>query len=179
MQGLMRIGAGFFLLCCAILGNGCGPSPAEKALQDGNAFEQNGRLTEAMAEYKRAIELEPQNTNAYYNRALLYQKEGDAKAALADFDKIIAINPNFSEPYYGLGQIYDGQGQHDKAIAAYTKAIENNVNYRLAYYKRSMLYNSKGEYRKALDDAQKAKGMGLKIPDDFLRQLQSDAAKSQ
>jgi tetratricopeptide (TPR) repeat protein len=166
-----------FILSGALLGNGCSPDPSEKALESGAALAEKGQFADAMVEYGRAIELNPKNTDAYYNRALLYQKQGDTKAAFKDFDKIIAINPNYSEPYYGRGQIYDGQGEKSKAIAEYTKAIENNNNYKLAYHKRCMAYRSQGEYRKALDDAQKAKAMGVSISEELLLQLQADAAR--
>jgi tetratricopeptide (TPR) repeat protein len=159
----------------AVFAKGCSSGPVQKALENGTAFEEKGQFVEAMVEYNRAIELDPKNTDAYYNRALLYRKQGNSKAALEDFDKIISINPNYSEPYYGRGQIYDEQGKKSKAIADYTKAIENNSNYKLAYYKRCMAYQSQGEYRKALDDAQKAKGMGFNISEDFLRQLEAGA----
>jgi tetratricopeptide (TPR) repeat protein len=164
-------------LSCVILGSGCGPDLVEKALEQGTAFEAKGQLSEALAEYSRAIELSPSNTNAYYNRALVYQKQSNSQAAFADFEKIISLNPNYSEPYYYRGQIYDGRGQRDKALADYTQAIENNINYAAAYSKRAMIYHAKGEYQKALDDAQKAKGMGVRVSEDFIRQLQASAAK--
>lgn len=175
-KNFSKIFGGVFLLSFVILGSGCDSALVEKALVNGNALEEKGRFAEAMAEYNRAIELNPKSADAYYNRALLYQRQGNSKAAFADFDKILAINPNYSQPYYGRGLIYSAQGQDDKAIAEYTKAIGNNLNYGLAYYKRCMLYNSKGEYRKALDDARKARGAGIRIPDDFLKQLEGDAA---
>ena len=178
VKNIAKIFGGFFLLGCTIFGNGCAPNPVEKALRDGNAFEENGQYTQAMAEYNHALELDSQSTDAYYNRGLLYQKQGNSKAAFADFNKIIAMNPNYSEPYYGCGQIYDGQGQTDMAIVEYTKAIENNVNYGLAYYKRCLDYNSKGEYRKALDDAEKVRGMGMmEISEDFFKQLKENASR--
>jgi len=177
VTGFIRRGGSFFLLGCAILGNGCGSDLAEKAMEAGTAFEAKGQFKEALAEYSRAIELSPMNTDGYYNRALIYQKQGDSKAALADFDKITQINPNYAEPYYGRGEIYEAKGQRDKAIAEYTKAIENNSQYKRAYYKRCMLYNYKGEYRKALDDAEKAKALGFGVSEDLLKQLRSGASR--
>lgn len=174
LKSVIKVG---LFLNCAVLVNGCGPGPVEKALVDGAAFEQRGQFAEAMVEYNRALEFAPNNTDAYYNRALLYQRQGNSEAALSDFNKIIEIHPNYSEPYYGRGTIYEGRGQRDKAIAEYTKALENNVNYTLAYYKRAMAYQYKGEYRKALDDAKKAKGLGALLSDDFIKDLEEEAAR--
>lgn len=176
-KSLVKIFGSCFLFGCVIMGSGCGSILSEKALENGAAFEEKGQLTEAMAEYNRAIELDPRNTNAYYNRASLYQKQGKPEAAFADFNKIIEINPNYSQSYYGRGLIYDGQGQRDKAIAEYTKAIENNAYSGFAYLKRAVAYNSKGEYRKALDDARKAESLEIRVSKDLLKQIEEGASK--
>ena len=177
IKGFVRVLGSGFLLGCALLGSGCGPTPAEKALEAGTLFEVKGQYKEAMAEYKRVNELDPKNTDGYYNQALLSQKQGDMKTALENFDKIIKINPNYSEPYYGRGQIYEAKGHSDKALAEYTQAIENNSQYAEAYYHRGLLYNYKREYRKALEDAEKAKILGFSVSADLLKELQSGASK--
>ena len=164
------------LLGGVVLASGCGQVASEKALEEGAVLEKNGKLAAAMAEYNRAAELSPDNTNAYYYRAMLYQKQGNLDASLADYNKIIELKPDYSDPYYGRGTIYDSKGQRDKAIAEYTKALENNVNNTLAYFKRAKAYEAKGEYRKALDDARKAKGLGAAVKDDILRELEAGAA---
>jgi uncharacterized protein YceK len=69
----LKLPAGFWLFWgCAALMSGCGLIASEKALADGAVLEKNGKLAEAMAEYNWAVELAPQNTNAYYYRAMLY-----------------------------------------------------------------------------------------------------------
>jgi lipoprotein NlpI len=44
--------------------------------------------------------------DAYYNRGLLYKKQGKFDLAFADFEQIIAINPNYPNAYLGLGLVY-------------------------------------------------------------------------
>lgn len=170
------IGIGL-LSACAVLGNGCGSAASQEILENGVMLEKNGKSAEAMAEYDRAIELDPRNISAYYYRALLRQKQGNPDGALADYNKMIEIQPGSSEPYCGRGAIYENRGQRDKAIADYTAALENDPMNALAYVRRAKAYEAQREYKKALDDAQKAKGLGAAITDDFLRQLESNAAK--
>ena len=43
--------------------------------------------TEALADYGRALALEPNNGVVYNNRALLYAAQGNSEAALADYRK--------------------------------------------------------------------------------------------
>ena len=177
LRGLRKLIGIAFFLGCAVLACGCGSVASEKAIENGAVLEKQGRLTEAMAEFDRAVELAPGNVNAYYYRALLHKKQGELDAALADYDKIIEIKPDYSDPYYGRGEIYEAKGQRDKALAEYNKALENNINHTLAYFKRAKVYQAKGEYRNALADAKKAKVLGAAVADSFLKQLEADAAK--
>lgn len=39
------------------------------------------------------IELDPKNSEAYYNRALAFGGKGNDKSAILDFDKAIEFNP--------------------------------------------------------------------------------------
>jgi len=48
---------------------------------------------EALADYDRAIELNPKFVEAYSNRALVKYALNDDKGALADFDRAIELNP--------------------------------------------------------------------------------------
>lgn len=174
----VKLLSGIFLLgCIAILQGGCGLEASDRALQKGAELADKGDYAAAMKEFDLAIAKNPNNMNAYYNRALLFHRQGNQKAALADYDKISAMNPNYSEPCYGRGQIYEEEGQLDKAIAEYSKAIEMNVSHGLAHYKRAVAYNTKGEYGKALEDAMQAKESGINVPEDFVKQLQARAAR--
>jgi tetratricopeptide (TPR) repeat protein len=46
---------------------------------------QRGLLDEAISNYSEAIRLDPKNADAYYNRALAYQREGKSAQASEDF----------------------------------------------------------------------------------------------
>lgn len=157
--------------------SGCSPNPVDKLLQSGAQFEENNQFAQALAEYNKALEIDPQNADVYFNRASVYQKQGNTQAALADYKKIIEINPNFSQPHVALGQIYEDEGRPDKALAEYSKALELNPNYGAAYSRRAALYFTKGEYKKALEDAKYARIKGVAVSDEFMKQLEDEAAR--
>ncbi len=46
-----------------------------------------GDLDAAIADFSKAIELEPGNTRGYLLRGLAYQRKGDGNRGLADFNK--------------------------------------------------------------------------------------------
>ena len=45
----------------------------------------------ALEDYDRAISLDPNNVDAFYNRGLLRIKLNDQQEALADFENVIAL----------------------------------------------------------------------------------------
>ena len=59
----------------------------------GNALYSNGRTTEAVADYSKAIEENPDFAEAYFNRGLAHEKLNQHREALADFRVAIALQP--------------------------------------------------------------------------------------
>lgn len=59
--------------------------------------------SDLIADYSKAIELEPISPEAYYNRAELFARQNNFSAAISDYTEAIKENPNFVEAYYNLG----------------------------------------------------------------------------
>lgn len=59
--------------------------------------------SDVIADYNKAIELEPIFPEAYYNRAELFARQSNFSAAIADYNEAIKENPNFIEAHYNLG----------------------------------------------------------------------------
>ena len=62
----------------------------------GNAMNSNGRAADAVADYSKAIEEQPDFAEAYFNRGLAKEKLNQTSAALADFRKAIALKPELA-----------------------------------------------------------------------------------
>jgi lipoprotein NlpI len=56
-----------------------------------------------MADYSKAIKLNPGLAEAYYNRGLAGHLKSDTPGALADFDKAIEINRDWAWPHKNRG----------------------------------------------------------------------------
>ncbi len=58
----------------------------------------------ALADFRKAIELDPSSALAYYQRGLTYQLMGQHENAVSDFDVAISLRPNTPDPYFSRGQ---------------------------------------------------------------------------
>jgi tetratricopeptide (TPR) repeat protein len=114
---------------------------------------------EAVAQFSRAIALNPRYIIAYFMRAFAKEKLNDSQGALADYNKAISINPKYANAYNNRGnlknnnQLKDPQG----ALADYNKAISINPKFALAYNNRGLLkYEKLNDSQGALADYNQA-----------------------
>jgi len=147
----------------------------------GNAWSNKGKYNRAIADYTKAIEIDPEYADAYYNRALAWKNKGyryykkaaadfkkstmaNRMAIIANLTKIIEMTPNDPKVYYNRGIIWKKIGDYDKALADYTKAIEIDPNYTNAYNSRGHVWYAKGDYEKAIADYTQAIDINPKDP---------------
>jgi Tfp pilus assembly protein PilF len=125
-----------------------------------------GDLEGAIADYTKAIELEPNNFRAYDNRGVLKQAKGDMDGAIADYSKAIELKPDLANAFYNRGNAKVTKGDLDGGIADCTKAIELKPDLANAFYCRSHAKQAKGDWDGAIADFTKA--IGLKPEYSFL-----------
>jgi len=114
------------------------PSATDYLKQGVTLFEE-GKYEQAIDEYTKAIELDPNLTDAYYNRGLAYLMTKQYDLALADFNKAIELDPKMSTAWSGRGMALAGLGRYKEALEAYDKALEINPNDQLAKESREGL----------------------------------------
>jgi tetratricopeptide (TPR) repeat protein len=90
----------------------------------GNLLLKAGRLEEGLAQYERALELEPDSSWLWNNLGVANQalrRYGKAKRA---YSRAIDLSPNYAMAYYNLGVVYDLRGKYSRALDYYQRAIE-------------------------------------------------------
>jgi TolB-like protein/Flp pilus assembly protein TadD len=83
-----------------------------------------GRLDEAMAEIKRAQQLDPLSPIISANAGNLYVLKRDLNPAIEEFKKVIELDPNFPIARDFLGCAYLKQGHEQEAITELQKGVE-------------------------------------------------------
>jgi len=120
---------------------------------------KKGQLNLAMADFNKAIELNPQNETAYANRGIIYGSMSQKDLAIADYNKAIELNPQNPANYIIRGITYESKHQYDLAIADFNKIIElnpqNPQNF-IAYDNRGNAYKDQRQLASALADYREA-----------------------
>ena len=82
----------------------------------------------AIVFFNQAIELNPNNAQAYFRRSAAYQYLKNYNQALADNTKAIELLPNNAIYYVGCSQLYLLMGNKEKSHADYEKARQLGYN---------------------------------------------------
>lgn len=144
----------------------------------GVTYFEKGNFPQAISEFTKAIEMNPNYTRAYYNRGLAYIKQNNYTQAISDYTKVIDFDPNHAEAYNGRGVAYILIGAFTQGISDCTKAIEINPNLARAYNNRGLGYYYREEYDKAWQDVHKAKGLGYAVDPEFLSDLKKESGRN-
>lgn len=91
-------------------------------------FETQGKYTEAVAEYRKAIAKSPQAINLHYKlgRALLQQSHDPAvlEQARKEFEAELALNPSDAVAEYQVAQVLTAEQKKTEAAAHFERAAE-------------------------------------------------------
>ena len=126
----------------------------------------------AIADYDKALEIDPKYTNVYNNRGVAKCKLGDYNGAIEDFDKVLEIDPKYADAYNNRGLAKNDLGDSESAIADFDKALEINPEYADAYYNRGIAKSILHNYEGAIADYDEA----IRIDPDDKRTIHNRAA---
>ena len=71
----------------------------------GNAYQAKGDLARAIADYDRAIQLNPAFADAYNNRGAAYRGKGDLNRAIADYQAALRVDPRLEAAAQNLATV--------------------------------------------------------------------------
>src|SRR5262245_36669274 len=106
----------------------------------------------AIADFSKAIELDPRATLAYFNRANIAYERKEYDKALEDYNTVIANDPEFDWAYHVRGWIYYRRKDYDKALADYERAIQLVPTETVFYRDRGNIALMRKQYDQAVAD---------------------------
>jgi len=141
----------------------------EQNYQQGLDFAKEGKYEAAIVSFSKAIEVQPLDAYAWYNRAMAKNMMGEYESAIDDFTTCIGLSRSYEKVWYnrGLTKLY--VGQYDGAIFDLNQALQIQRNYPEANYYRAYLYELRGLYDFACTDYQNAASKGYRVPAEKLQ----------
>jgi tetratricopeptide (TPR) repeat protein len=121
-------------------------------------------MDEAMAEFRRAIELDPEGAPAHYMLGVCWQDRGQLDEAMAEYRRAIELDPKWAPAHERLGMYWEARDRLDEAMAEYRRAIELDPKGGAAHFRLGRCWEARGrldeamaEYRRAIElDPEKA-----------------------
>lgn len=136
-----------------------------------------GEMDEAIAHLSQCIVLQPEDAEAYEQRAQLYYEQKQYDLADKDYERLVELDKGGVMGYMGIGRNAVAQGKYDEAIKQFDYVVKMHSEYSSGYSFRAEAYVKKGEYTKAAEDIVKALDIDGDNKAFFLLQDMADSAK--
>lgn len=92
----------------------------------GRQLADQGRVDEAIAEYQKALDADPQFADAHVNLLSAYGSLGDLDRAQEHYEKAVALGADQPELYYNYGSLQASLGNFREAVSWFDKALEGD-----------------------------------------------------
>ncbi|MEW6359692.1 MAG: protein kinase [Planctomycetota bacterium] len=138
--------------------------PAGIYQHQGEVCQAEGNREEAIVNFTRAIQLDPDYAMAYYNRGRAYALKGEYHRAIADFTQAVRLNPKNVNAWSLRGDAHMQIADNNRALADYTRAIEIVPDWSVPYLKRAPVHLQRGDYDGAAADYGKAIALAPRDP---------------
>lgn len=122
----------------------------------GKANQSNGDLESAIADFDRAVQLDPSDCESFITRGLAKRVKGDLTGAILDLDSAIGLDPKNAAVYHLRGSAKKEKGHLDDAIADCNQAIALDPQSAPSYFTRGLAKERKGDLQDAVADYSRA-----------------------
>lgn len=89
----------------------------------------DGKITEAVQTYQKAVELNPSDVEAHHTLGILFTQVNEPEQAQLHFDKVVSLNPNHFESLYELGHIYTEKQDYMRALYYFKEATKQTEHH--------------------------------------------------
>ena len=122
----------------------------------GEDFMLAGNYQDAVEQFTRAIDLQPDYDKAYLARADAFEKLGMIREAAEDYDRAATFLDKDQEVFYQAGRLYFELAEYEKAIERLDKSISLKRNYVEPYQVKANVLMAQELYEEALEVAHNA-----------------------
>ncbi|MCU0913629.1 MAG: tetratricopeptide repeat protein [Planctomycetes bacterium] len=134
-----------------------------------------GHAQEAVRAYTQALVLKPDMLAALVDLGTTYFDEGNYELAIQHYQRALALKEDDARVLFNLGSAYLKKDDFDQAVRAYLRVIKADPKLGDAHHALAYAYYRLGQYDRAWTHINTARKLGVKVPDDLFKAIESQA----
>jgi len=115
------------------------------------AHQHRETLEEAMAAYRRALDLDPSLAAAHTNLGIACFDKGQLGQARVHFERALALDPDQPEARYNLANLYEQENQLELAIAEFRRVVASRPEFADAHFNLAIALEKVGSRVQSAD----------------------------
>jgi tetratricopeptide (TPR) repeat protein len=123
--------------------------------QLGNCLAAQGRADEAIAHYRLALEIQPNDAQCRFDLGHVFGGQGRVEEAIAQYRQALVIEPDYLAARINLGTALDTQGRASEAMAQFRRVLEIKPDCVEARYNLAVDLAKQGAVEEAIAQYQK------------------------
>src|SRR6185312_7066275 len=133
------------------------PNSAQAQQLEAEAFESQGNLEKATAQYQEILKQNPQAPGVHYRlgRILLSKNPPESEQAKKEFEQELKVDPSNASAEFMLGETARQAGHWDDAIAHFSRASQLDEGFLEAYLGLGMSLNTAQKFSEAVAPLEK------------------------
>ncbi|MGV8058037.1 MAG: tetratricopeptide repeat protein [Smithellaceae bacterium] len=127
------------------------PNKARTHNNFGIALAVEGKIDQAIVQFRNTLKIIPNDDEAHYNLAKAFKQQGNIEEAILYYRETVRINPRHFNAYYNLGLILQDQQKYDEALYHFRQAQQINPNEPKIYLCLGVIMAEKGKLTEAIE----------------------------
>jgi tetratricopeptide (TPR) repeat protein len=142
--------------------------PEDSLTRASETLIDQGHYDRAMTLLKKAIEMNPNATDAHNDLGLVYSELGRTDDALEEFQKVLQVAPSYPAIHLNLGYAYLDKGRLEEALEELKKGVKLGGASAEVFNNLAFVYRRLGETERAIEELKKSIKMDPKfVPAHF------------
>lgn len=125
-------------------------------IDEGNALEEQGRISEAMARYDAAVQADPRCARAHLNRGNILLEGGRLDEARGAYQLAVACDPRYAAAHFNLANLHYRAGEFGLALSGYRAAVDIRPDFVDAFVAMANALDSMGRADEAVECYERA-----------------------
>jgi protein O-GlcNAc transferase len=117
--------------------------------QIGYAYQEKGRLDEAISFYQKALQIDPNIADTHYNLGTVLKRKGKLDKAITCYQKALQVNPEYIEAYYDLVDVIREEAEIENDPSVYKRSLNIIPDQAESYLHLGVVLEEKGLFEEA------------------------------